>query len=74
MAETNEGIPGKYLDKRTLGRRLERGQVEEKAFEKYMKSLPDVTEKGQGVETPMIDHDLDDMPIAGGSEAPASEG
>jgi hypothetical protein len=35
----------RYWDMRTLERRLRRGQVAKKDYEKYLKSLPDSAEK-----------------------------
>ncbi len=41
----------KYLDRRTVARYIARGQMSEKDFEKYLKSLPDVEEKSTPVES-----------------------
>ena len=55
-------IDPKYLDKRTAERHLRSGTLDEKEFERYIKSLPDVAEKSVPVETVMHDEvdDLDD--------------
>ena len=37
----------RYTDKRTVERYMKQGLVDEKAFEKHIKSLPDVAEKGE---------------------------
>ncbi|MFP2907943.1 hypothetical protein ACLESD_23410 [Pyxidicoccus sp. 3LFB2] len=50
----------KYLDKRTAERYLRSGQLDEKAYERHVKSLPDVAEKAVPVETHMLD-DVDDF-------------
>ncbi len=48
-------IDAKYLDKRTAERYVKLGQLDEKAWEKHLKSLPDVAEKGMSIET-IADH------------------
>jgi len=45
----------KYIDKRTAERYLRSGQLDEKAFERHLKTLPDVAEKSVPVETTMTD-------------------
>ncbi|MCP3140732.1 hypothetical protein [Pyxidicoccus xibeiensis] len=49
----------KYLDKRTAERYLRSGHLDEKAYERHVKGLPDVAEKSVPVETLMLD-DVDD--------------
>jgi len=49
----------KYLDKRTAERYLRSGQLDEKAYDRHVKSLPDVADKAVPVETHMLD-DIDD--------------
>lgn len=39
----------KYLDRRTVARYIARGQISEKDYEKYLKSLPDVEDKSTPV-------------------------
>lgn len=56
MADT---VDPKYLDKRTAERYLRSGQLDEKALERHLKSLPDVADKSVPVETFMLD-DVDD--------------
>ncbi len=56
MADT---LDPKHLDKRTAERYLRSGQLEEKAFERHIKGLPDVAEKAVPVETAM-DSDVDE--------------
>jgi len=50
----------KHIDKRTYERYLRSGQLDEKAYEKHVKGLPDVAEKAVPVETSMLDEALDD--------------
>lgn len=53
-------INPKHLDKRTAERYLRTGQLDEKAWEKHLKSLEDLAEKASPIETAMDDADLDD--------------
>ena len=57
-----EPLDPKNIDKRTAARYLAQGEVDDKAWERYLKSLPDVSEKAAQVETVMADTDdfLDD--------------
>jgi hypothetical protein len=57
MADT---LDPKHLDKRTSERYLRSGQLDEKAFERHLKSLPDVAEKATVVETAMDGDDFED--------------
>jgi len=50
----------KYLDKRTAERYLRSGHLDEKAYERHVKGLPDVADKAVPVETLMLDH-VDDL-------------
>ena len=52
MADT---LDPKYLDKRTLERYVNGGQLEEKALERHLKSLPDVTDKCEPITTVVTD-------------------
>ena len=52
-----EPLDPKNIDKRTAARSLAQGDVDEKAWERYLKSLPDVSEKAAQVETMMADTD-----------------
>jgi hypothetical protein len=58
-----EPLDPKSIDKRTAARYLAQGEVDEKAWDRYLKSLPDVSEKAAQVETVMADADefLDDQ-------------
>jgi hypothetical protein len=55
-----EPFDPKNIDKRTAARYLAQGEVDEKAWDRYLKSLPDVSEKAAQVETVMAD--TDDFP------------
>jgi hypothetical protein len=57
-----EPLDPKNIDKRTAARYLAQGEVDDKAWDRYLKSLPDVSEKAAQVETVMADSDdfLDD--------------
>ncbi len=52
MAET---IDPRMLDRRTHDRYLINGQLDEKVWEKHLKTLPDVAEKSTLLETVMQD-------------------
>jgi hypothetical protein len=58
-----EPLDPKNIDKRTAARYLAQGEVDDKAWDRYLKSLPDVSEKAAQVETVMADADelLDDQ-------------
>jgi hypothetical protein len=56
MADT---LDPKHLDKRTAERYLRSGQLDEKAYERHIKGLPDVAEKSVPVETAMDGDDFD---------------
>ncbi|HME89884.1 MAG TPA: hypothetical protein VKE49_00560 [Myxococcaceae bacterium] len=50
-----ETIDPKHLDKRTAERYLRDGLLDEKAYERYLKNLPDLSSKANVVETSMAD-------------------
>jgi hypothetical protein len=52
-----EPLNPKTLDKRTASRYVTQGDLDEKAWERYLKSLPDVSEKAAPVETVVADSD-----------------
>jgi hypothetical protein len=56
MADT---VDPKHLDKRTAERYLRSGQLDEKAYERHLKGLPDVADKASTVETAMDGDDFD---------------
>lgn len=59
MSEKTELDP-RYMDKRTVARYIAQGLVDEKAWEKHLKSLSDVAEKATRVETVSEDDPIDD--------------
>ena len=67
MADT---VDPKYLDKRTAERYLRNGQLDDKAYERHLKGLPDVADKAAPVETAMDadDFDTDEDDIDEGDE------
>jgi hypothetical protein len=56
----SEITENKYTDKRTVERYTKLGLVDEKAFEKHLKSLPDVAEKGERVQAEADEYILDE--------------
>jgi hypothetical protein len=50
----------KHLDKRTAERYMRSGLLDEKAYERHIKGLPDVAEKAAPIETAMEGEDFDD--------------
>jgi hypothetical protein len=48
---------------RTLHRRLRRGQLSKKEYEKFLKSLPDVSDKVAPADLDSDDDDEDDLDI-----------
>ncbi len=58
----------RFWDVRTLERRLRRGQLSKKDYEKFLKSLPDVSDKVAPADLDADDDDdLDDEPGEPGS-------
>jgi len=51
VAEKKEEIPIQYLDRRVVERYIKKGLLEEKEYQKYLKSLEDLTENAGSVET-----------------------
>ena len=56
----SEPLDPKTVDKRTAARYIRVGLVDEKAYEKHVKGLPDCTDKMLPVETTMADAEMDD--------------
>jgi hypothetical protein len=52
-----EALDPKLVDKRTAERYLREGILDPKAYERLLKSLPDIAEKAQPVQTSMADED-----------------
>ena len=53
-------IDPRYSDKRTIERYIKMGNVDEKAYEKHLKALPDVAEKGERVQAEADEYILDE--------------
>ena len=53
-------IDVRYSDKRTVERYMKLGLIEDKAFEKHLKALPDVAEKGERVQAEAEEYILDE--------------
>jgi hypothetical protein len=53
-------IETRYSDKRTIERYIKMGVVDEKAYEKHLKALPDVAEKGERVQAEAEEYILDE--------------
>lgn len=53
-------IDPRYSDKRTIDRYIRQGSVDEKAWEKHLKSLPDVAEKGEKLQAEADEYILDE--------------
>lgn len=56
----SDTIDPKFTDKRTVERYMKSGQVEEKAWEKHIKGLPDLSDKAVKVESSLNDVDDDE--------------
>lgn len=50
----------RYADKRTVERYIRQGQIDEKAWEKHLKALPDLTQSAQRVEAEADQYILDE--------------
>lgn len=50
----------RYADKRTIERYIRLGLIDEKAWEKHLKSLPDAAENAAPIEAVLTDEDFDD--------------
>jgi hypothetical protein len=72
MADT---IDPRFLDKRTAERYIRLGLLDEKTWEKHLKSLPDVSDKGAEVVTAIGagDEGEDDNGAYGGDAGEGSE-
>lgn len=70
MADT---LDPKHLDKRTAERYLRSGQLDEKAYEAFINSLPDVSEKAAPIETAMEGGEFDEEDEAAEDEAADEE-
>lgn len=62
----------KNADKRTAARYIQMGLLDEKAYDKHVKALPDVAEKSALIETVM--EDFEDEEEEGDEETEGQEG
>ena len=53
-------IDVRYSDKRTAERYIKLGLIDEKGFERHLKGLPDVAEKGERVQAEAEEYILDE--------------
>ena len=53
-------IDVRYSDKRTAERYIKLGMIDEKDYEKHLKALPDVAEKGERVQAEADEYILDE--------------
>ena len=53
-------IDARYSDKRTAERYIKLGMIDEKDYEKHLKALPDVAEKGERVQAEADEYILDE--------------
>jgi len=51
VAEKKDEIPLKYLDRRVVERYMKKGILDEKEYQRHLKSLEDLSEKAGSVET-----------------------
>ena len=51
MADKQHEIPIRQLDRRVAERYLKKGLLDEKEYQRYLKSLPDLAEKATRIET-----------------------
>jgi hypothetical protein len=55
-----DSMDPKDADKRTWQRYTLLGKLDEKAYERHLKALPDVAEKAAQVDTVMFENEVDD--------------
>jgi len=68
-------IERKLLDKRVAHRYVKKGRLDEKEYEKHLKSLPDLTDQAVPIESDLDDDfedetDEDEDEVASGGEGP----
>ena len=51
MAEKQQELSSKYLDRRVVERYIKKGLLDEKEYARLLKALPDLAEKAAKVET-----------------------
>jgi hypothetical protein len=57
VADKQHELPLKYLDRRVVERYVKKGLVDEKEYARLLKTLPDLAEKAQTVDTEFTDAD-----------------
>ena len=66
-------IERKLLDKRVAHRYVKKGRLDEKEYEKHLKSLPDLTDQAVPIESDLDDDfedETDEDEVASGGEGP----
>jgi len=58
---SSETKPQRAFDVRTIERKIKKGNITRKDYEKHLKSLPDTTEKVAPPEEDRADDDIDDI-------------
>jgi hypothetical protein len=51
VADKKEEIPLRYFDRRVVDRYIKKGLLDEKEYQRHLKSLEDLSEKAGAVET-----------------------
>ena len=51
MSEKKEETPLRYMDRRVVERYIKKGLLDEKEYQRHLKSLDDLSEKAGSVET-----------------------
>jgi hypothetical protein len=51
VADKQHELPPKYLDRRVVERYVKKGLVDEKEYARLLKTLPDLAEKAETVDT-----------------------
>jgi hypothetical protein len=55
-----DSIDPRLIDKRTVTRHLRAGTLDEKAYERHLKSLPDLAEQAANVEADLDNGEVED--------------
>jgi hypothetical protein len=65
MARDQDPKTARIYDRRTVDRNIKKGLLTRKDFEKHLKALEDVADKGvYGVSEPEVDDEIDDLDAA----------
>jgi hypothetical protein len=68
MARDQDPKTSRIYDRRTVDRNIKKGLLTRKDFEKHLKSLEDVADKGVYGTEPEVDDDLDEADVADEAE------